>query len=85
MKWLYLDVLFHAPLTSRRDRINLFFALESHELEGEWINADDVITFCFYLMNKIHRNLIKIRSSVGWTGFTVFFSYFLMDDVIVLF
>ena len=43
---------------------------------GEYINSDDVITFCLYLTNKIRRNLIKIRSCatiiVGLTGLTVF-------------
>ena len=28
----------------------------------EYINADDVIAFCLYLMNKVRRNLIMIRS-----------------------
>ena len=28
----------------------------------EYINDDDVIVFCFYPMNKMRRNLIKIRS-----------------------
>ena len=28
---------------------------------GEHINADDVIAFCLYLMNKMRWNLIKIR------------------------
>ena len=33
-----------------------FFAVES---SLEYINADDVITFCLYLMNKIGLNLFK--------------------------
>ena len=28
----------------------------------EYINDEDVIVFCFYPMNKMRRNLIKIRS-----------------------
>ena len=39
-----------------------FLAEESHQLADEYINAVDVIPFCFYLMNKMRRNLIKIRS-----------------------
>ena len=39
-----------------------FLAKEPHQLVDEYINADDVIAFCFYLMNKMRRNLIKIRS-----------------------
>ena len=42
---------------------------------GEYINADGVITFSLYLMNKMRKNLIKIRSCaifIGLTGFTVF-------------
>ena len=35
-----------------------FFAEKSHELVGEYINADDVIAFCLYLVNKMRRNLI---------------------------
>ena len=38
------------------------FAGESHYLAGEYINANDVITFCLHLRNKMRRNLIKIRS-----------------------
>ena len=41
----------------------------------EYINVNDVITFCLYLMNKMRRNLIKIRSC----------AIFQMDDVIVYF
>ena len=33
-----------------------FFTVES---SLEYINADDVITFCLYLMNKIRLNLLK--------------------------
>ena len=39
-----------------------FLAKEPHQLVDEYINADDVIALCFYLMNKMRRNLIKIRS-----------------------
>ena len=28
----------------------------------EDIDVDDVIAFCFYVMNKMRRNLIKLRS-----------------------
>ena len=27
---------------------------------GQFINANDVIAFCLYLMNKMRRNLIKV-------------------------
>ena len=37
------------------------------------INADDVITFCLYLMNKIRRNLIKIRSCTIISWFNRFY------------
>ena len=37
----------------------------------EYINADDVIAFCPYLMNKMHRNLIKIRSCAIFSWFKV--------------
>ena len=40
-------------------RIILFLAEESHQLAEEYISADDVIAFCFYLTNKMRRNLIK--------------------------
>ena len=53
---------------------------ESHLLAGPcrgYINADDVIAFCLYLMNTMWRNLIKIMSCAicGW------FNRFDMDDV----
>ena len=55
-----------------------FFAGESHYLAGKYINANDVITFCLHLMNKMRRNLIKIRSCAifSWVRF---FSYFKVD------
>ena len=28
----------------------------------EDIDVDDVIAFCFYVMNKMRRNLIKLRA-----------------------
>ena len=34
-----------------------FFAAKSHQLVGEYINADDVIAFCLHLVNKMRRNL----------------------------
>ena len=40
----------------------LFSVKEPHQLADEYINAVGVIAFCFYLMNKMRRNLIKIRS-----------------------
>ena len=40
----------------------LFWAEEPHQLADKSINADDVIAFCFYSMNKMPRNLITIRS-----------------------
>ena len=39
-----------------------FFAQEFHQLPQEYFNAYDVIAFCLYLMNKMRRNLRKIRS-----------------------
>ena len=33
---------------------------KSHFLAEECINANDVIAFCRYLMNKMRRNFIKI-------------------------
>ena len=41
----------------------------------EYINADGVITFSFYLMNKMHRNLIKIRSCAIFSWFSRFYSF----------
>ena len=56
--------------------LNLFVDLIN--FGGQFINVDNVIAFCLYLMNKMRRNLIKIRSSVifkwfltGLTGFLV--------------
>lgn len=28
----------------------------------EYINVDDVIAFCFYVLNKMRRNLFKLRA-----------------------
>ena len=39
-----------------------FFAERFHWLAEEYINADDVIAFCLYLLNELRRNLIEIRS-----------------------
>ena len=36
------------------------FAGKFHFLAEEYINANDVIAFCGYLMNKMRRNFIKI-------------------------
>ena len=44
-----------------------FFAGESHYLAGEYINADDVIAFCLYLMSKMRRDLIKKGSCVTFS------------------
>ena len=49
----------------------------------EYINADDVLTFCLYLMNKMLLNLFKIRSCAIFRWFKPldrFFSYFLVDE-----
>ena len=45
---------------------------------GEYINADDVITFCLYLMSKMRGNFIKIRSCVIFHWFR-FSSYYKVD------
>ena len=37
-----------------------FFAGKSHFLVEEYVNANDTIAFCRYLMNKMRRNFIKI-------------------------
>ena len=37
------------------------FAGKSHYLAEVYINANDVIAFCRYLMTKIRRNFIKIK------------------------
>ena len=39
----------------------------------EYINIDDVIAFCLYLMNKMRRNLIKIRSCAIFNWFNRFY------------
>ena len=49
------------------------FPQESHELAQEYINADDVIAFCLYLMNEMRRNLIKIRSCATFSWFNRFY------------
>ena len=57
-----------------------FFAVES---SPEYIKADDVITFCLHLMNKMWLNLFKISSSAIFRWFSLFcrFSiYFLVDE-----
>ena len=44
-------------------------------LGGGYINADDVMTFCLYLMDKMRWDLIKMRlcaillSLISLTGF----------------
>ena len=45
---------------------------------GEYINVADVIGYCIDLMNKMRRNLIKIRSCVIFSWFR-FPSYFNVD------
>ena len=45
----------------RAHRINLFFATDSHQSAKEYINANDAITFCLDLMNKMRRNLINLQ------------------------
>ena len=42
---------------------------------GEYINADGVITFSLYLMNKMRRNLIKIRPCAIFSWFKRFYSF----------
>jgi len=42
-----------------------FFAGKSHYLVEVYINANDVIAFCRYLMNKMQRNFIKIKGGGG--------------------
>ena len=32
---------------------------------GEYINADDVILFCLYLMNKMRGNLVKLPGTIN--------------------
>ena len=62
-----------------RDRLGFFFAGKSHYLAGEYVNANDVIAFCLYLMNKMQRNLIKIWSCAIFKWFNRsdrFSSYF---------
>ena len=39
-----------------KDRIDFF--REESLFEGEYLNVDDVIAFCHYLMNKMRWNLI---------------------------
>ena len=41
--------------------VNLFLAEESHKRSDKYINTDDVIAFCLYLMNKMRWNVINIR------------------------
>ena len=52
--------------------------MESHLLAVEYIYVDDVIAFCLYLMNKMRRNLIKIKSCAIFSWFR-FSSYFKVD------
>ena len=52
-----------------------FFAVES---SLEYINADDVKTFCVYLMNKMWLDLFKRRSY--FNPLDRFSSYFLLDE-----
>ena len=44
----------------------------------EYINADDVVTFCVYLMNKMLLDLFKRRSY--FNPLDRFSSYFLLDE-----
>ena len=44
----------------------------------EYINADDVITFCVYLMSKMRLDLSKRRSC--FNPLDRFSSYFLLDE-----
>ena len=59
-----------------------FFAQESHLLAQEYINADDVIAFSLYLMNKNRWILIETRPRAifRWTDRLGRFStYFKID------
>ena len=51
-----------------------FCAREFHQLAGEHINADDVMTFCLYPMNKIRRSC----ASFSW--FNPFYRFLLLLD-----
>ena len=46
---------------------------------GESINVADVIGYCIDLMNKMRRNLIKIRSCVIFSWFRFSSCYFNVD------
>ena len=48
-----------------------FFAGKSHYLVGVCINANDVIAFYRYLVNKLRRNFIKIKVGGGVLRCTV--------------
>ena len=50
-----LHLVHESTCQNRAHRLLLFLA-------QEYIIADDVITFCFYLMNEMRKNPIKIRS-----------------------
>ena len=66
-----------------KDRLGLFFGQESRYLPEEYINADDVIAFCIYLMNKMRGNLIEIRSCATFRWFyrfDRFSSYFQVEE-----
>ena len=60
--------------------VSTFLALES---SLEYMNADDVITFRLYVMNKMWWKLSKIRSSAIFRWFNPldrFSTYFLVDE-----
>ena len=50
-----LHLVHESTCQNRAHRLLRFFA-------QEYIIADVVITFCFYLRNEMRKNLIKIRS-----------------------
>ena len=45
---------------------------------GQFINANDVIAFFLHLMNKVRRNLIKIRSYAIFEWFLTVLAGFLV-------
>ena len=61
--------------------LSVFFAGESIILRGNTLTPDDVITFCLYLMSKMRRNLIKIRSCAifSWLRFSSYLNVFVFD------
>ena len=63
-----------AKMKSSVTNVTLFIITDSSKI----LYADDVITFCLYLMSKMRRNLIKIRSCAIFSWLRVS-SYFKVD------